>query len=188
MVTSSNILEESVLDGGKCCCSVSQLCLTLCDSMDFNTPGFFVLPYLLEFVQIHVLWVGDAIQSYYPLLLPSPPAFNLSQHQGLFQWVSSSHHVPQILSFSFSISPSNEYSGLIAFRIDWFDLHVVKGTLKSLLQHHNSKASILCHSTFFMVQLSYLYMTTGKTIALTIWSFVGKMISLLFSELSTGGI
>ena len=87
---------------------------------------------------------------------------------------------PKCWSFSFSISPSNEYSGLISFRIDWFDLLAVQGTLKSLLQHHSSKASILRHSAFFMVQLSHLYMTTGKTTTLTIWTFVAKVISLLF--------
>ena len=88
---------------------------------------------------------------------------------------------PKYWSFSFSISPSNEYSRLISFRIDWFDLFAVQGTLKSLLQHHSSKASILQHSAFFMVQLSYPYMTTGKTIALTRWTFVGKVMSLLFN-------
>ena len=88
---------------------------------------------------------------------------------------------PKYWSFSFSISSSNEYSRLISFRIDWFDLLAVQGTLKSLLQHHSSKASILQHSTFFMVQLSYPYMTTGQTIYLTIWTFVGKQISLLFN-------
>ena len=86
--------------------------------------------------------------------------------------------------FTFSISPSSEYSVLISFRIDWFDLLIVQGNLKSLLQHHNSKASILQHSTFFMVQLSHLYMTTGKNIALTIWAFVGNVMSLLFNMLS----
>ena len=91
---------------------------------------------------------------------------------------------PKYWSFSFSISPSNEYSGLISFRIDWFDLFAVQGALKSLLQHHNSKTSILQHSAFIMVQLSHLYVTTGKIIGLTIWIFVGKMISLLFNMLS----
>ena len=90
---------------------------------------------------------------------------------------------PKYWSFSFNISPSNEYSGLISFRIDWFDLLAVQGTLKSLLQHHSSKASILWHSAFFIVQLSHPYMTTGKTIALTRWTFVGKVISLLFNML-----
>ena len=91
---------------------------------------------------------------------------------------------PKYWSFSFSISPSNEYSGLISFRIDWFDRHAVQGTLKSLLQHHSSKASILWHSAFFIVQLSHPYMTTGKTIALTRRTFVGKVMSLLFNTLS----
>ena len=91
---------------------------------------------------------------------------------------------PKYWSFSFSISPSNEYSGLISFRMDWFDLPVVQGTLKSLLQHHSLKASILRHSAFFMAQLSHPYMTTGKTIALTRWTFVGKVMSLLFDMLS----
>ena len=93
------------------------------------------------------------------------------------------HRWPKYWSFSFSISPSNEYSGLISFRIDWFDLEVQE-TLKSLLQHHSSKASVLQHSAFFIVQLSYLYMTIGKTIALTRWPFVSKVMSLLFNMLS----
>ena len=96
---------------------------------------------------------------------PSPPAFNLSQHQGLFKWVSSSIRWPKYWSFSFSISPSNQYSGLISFRMDWLDPLAVQGTLKSLLQHHSSKASILLCSAFFIVQLSHPYMTTGKTTA-----------------------
>ena len=115
----------------------------------------------------------------------SPPNFNLSQHQGLFQGVSSSHQWPNYRSFSFSISPSNEYSGLISFRIEWFDLLTVQGTLKSFLQHHSSKASTLWHSAFYMVQLSHPYMTTGKTIALIRRTFVGKVLSLLFNMLSS---
>ena len=114
-----------------CCCSVTQSCPTLCNPKDCSTPGSPVLHYLLEFAQTHVHWVSDAIQASHPLLLLSPPALNLSQHQGLFQGVSS---WPKYWSFSFSISPSNEYSGLISFRIDWFDL-AVQGTLQSLLQH-----------------------------------------------------
>ena len=130
-------------------------------------------PYqLLEFTQIHVHWVGDTIQPSQPLSSPSP-IFNLSEHQGLFKWVSSSHQVAKVLEFSFSISPFNEYSGLISFRMDWLDLFAVQGTLKSLLQLHSSKASILRHSAFFTVQLSHPYMTTGKTIALTRRTFVG---------------
>ena len=123
---------------------------------------------------------GDAIQPSHPLSSPSPSAFNLSHHQGLFQWVSSLLRWPKYWCFSFSISPSNEYSGLISFRMDWLDLLAVQGTLKSLLQHHSLKASILWHSAFFMVQLSHPYMTTGKTIALTIQNFVGKVMSLLW--------
>ena len=125
-----------------------------------------------------------AIQPSHPLSSPSPPAFNLSQHQGLFQWVSSLHHVPKYWSFCFSISPSSEYSGLISFRMDWLDLFAVQGTLKSLLQHHCSKASTLQCSAFLKVQLPYPYMTTRKTKALTRWTFVGKVTSLLFNMLS----
>ena len=118
-----------------------------------------------------------------PLLSPSPPTLNLFQHQGLFKWVSFSHQVAKVLEFQLHISPSNEYSGLISFRIDWLDL-AVQGTLKSLLQHHSSKASILWRLAFFMVQLSHPYMTTGKTIAFTRRTFVGKVMSLLFNMIS----
>ena len=164
--------------------SVAQSCLTLCDPMDCSTPGLPVHHQLLELAQTHVHWVGDAIQPSHPLSSPSPPTFNLFQHQGLFQRVSPSHQVAKDWSFSFSISPSNEYSGLISFSMDWFDLLVVQGTLKSLLQHHSSKASILQCSALFVVQLSHPYMTTEKTIALTRWTFVGKVMSLLFNILS----
>ena len=121
-------------------------------------------------------------KSSYPLSSPSPTAFNLSQYQGLFQGVSFSHQVDW--SLSFSIRPSSEYSGLISFRMDWLDLPAVQGTLKGLLQHHSSKAPILRHSAFFIVQLSHPYMTTGKTIALTRQTFVGKVMSLLLNMLS----
>ena len=154
--------------------SVTQLCLICCDLMGYSIPGFPVHHQLPELTQTYVHWVGDAIQPSHPLSHPSPPAFNVSQHQDLFQWVSSSHQVAKILP---RISPSNEYSGPISFTIDWFDLLEVQGTLKSLLQHHSSKASVLQHSAFFIVQLSYPYMTTGKTIALAIWAFVGKVFS-----------
>ena len=113
---------------------------------------------------------------------PSPSAFNLYQHQGLFQWVISLHQGPK--NWSFSISPSNECPGLISFRVDWFGLLAVQGALKSLLQHHNLKASILWLSAFFVVQFSHPHMTIGKTIALTIQTFVDKVISLLFNTLS----
>ena len=106
--------------------SGTQSCPTLCDPMNCSMPGLPVHHRLPEFTQTHAHWVGDAIQPSHPLSSPSPPAFNLSQHQGLFKWVSSS-------SFSFSISPSNEYSGLIFLRMDWLDLLAVQGTLKSLL-------------------------------------------------------
>ena len=112
---------------------------------------------------------------------PSPPAFNLSHHQGLFTLCIT---WPKYWSFSFNISPSSEHSGLISFRMDWLDLLAVQGMLKSLLQHHSSKASILWCSAFFTVQLSHPYMTTGKTIALTRWTFVGKVMSLLLNMLS----
>ena len=140
--------------------SVAQPCPTFCDPLDGITPGFSVHHQFLELAQNHVQWVGDAILPSYPLSSPSPPVFNLSQHQGLFQWVSSSHQVPKY--WSFTISPSSEYSALISFRIDWFDLLEVQGPLKSLLQNHGSKASILRHSAFFMVQLWHAYMTTEK--------------------------
>ena len=123
--------------------SVAQLCPTLCDPMDCSTPGLPVHHQLPEFTQTHVHWVGDAIQPSHPLSSPSPPTFNLSQHQDLFQWVSSSIRWPKYWSFSFSTSPSNEYSGLITFRMDWLDILAVQGTLKSLPQYHSSKASIL---------------------------------------------
>ena len=114
---------------------------------------------------------------------PSPPACNLSQHQGLFQEVSSSIRWPKYWNFSFSIGPPNVYSGLIFFRIDRFDLLVVQRTLKSLLQHHSSKTTILQCSACFVVQLSHPYMTTGKSIALTRWTFVCKVMSVLFNML-----
>ena len=125
-------------------------CVWLCDPMNRSTPGLPVHHQLLEFTQTHVHRDGDAIQPSHPLSSPSLPAHNPSQHQSLFQWVSSSHE-----SFSFSISPSNEHPGLFSFRMDWLDLLEVQGTLKSLLQHHSSKASILRCSAFFTVLLSH---------------------------------
>ena len=137
-----------------------------------------------ESTQTHVHWVTDAIQPSHPLSSPSPPAPNPSQHQGLFQWVSSSHQVAKGLEFqhqhqSFQWTPRTDL-----LRMDWLDLLAVQGTLKSLLQHHSSKAPILRRSVFFTVQLSHPYMTTGKTIALTRQTFVGKVMSLLFNMLS----
>ena len=144
--------------------SVFQSCPTPFDPIDCCTPSFPVHLQLPELAQTHVHQVGVVIQPCHPLSSPSPPAFNLSQHQGLLKWVSSSHRVAKYCSFSISINPSNKYSGLISFRMGWFDLFAVQETLKSLLQHSSSKASILQHSAFFMVQLSHPYMTTGKTI------------------------
>ena len=149
--------------------------------MDYSMPGFPVLHHLPEFTQTHVHRVGDAILPSQPLsssIFPNIRVFpsDLALH---IRW-------PKHWSFSFSISPSNEYSGLISFRIDWFDLLAVQGTLENLLQHHSSKASVLQHSAFFIVQLSHPY-TTGKTIALTRLTFVGKVgkaLSLLFNMLS----
>ena len=134
--------------------------------------------------QTHVHWLSDAIQPSHPLSFPSSPAFNLSQHQGLFQWVSSLHQVAKVLEFQ----PQHQSFQWI-FRTDllydWlFDLHAVQETLKSLFQHHSSKAAILWCSAFFIVQLSHPHMTTGKTTALTRWTFVGKVMSLLFNMLS----
>jgi len=149
--------------------------------MNYSTLGFSVLHYLPEFAQIHVHWVGDAKHLILCHLLLFWSLF-FSQHQGLFQWVDSLIRWPKY--WSFSNSPSSEYSGLISFRIDWLDLLAVHGTLKSLLQHHSSKASVLQCSAFFMVQLSHPYMNTGKTISLTRWTFVGKVMSLLFNMLS----
>ena len=143
--------------------------------MDCSTPGFPVPRHILELAQTHVHRVGDAIQPSHPRLSPSPPAFNLSQHQGLFKQGSSSHQVAIILELEFSISTSYEYSGLVSFRIDSFNLLAVQGTLKSLLQHHSSEVSVLWYTDFLLFQLSHPYMTTGKTIALTRWTFFGKV-------------
>ena len=150
--------------------------------MDYSMSGFPVHHQLLKLAQTHVHRVGDAMQpSHYSLLLP-PSVFASIR---VFSNESVLHiRWPKYWSFSFSISPSNEYSGLISFRIDWFGLPAVQGTLKSLLQHHSSKASILWHSAFFMVQLSQSYITTGKNINLTRWTFFSKIMPLLFNMLS----
>ena len=144
--------------------------------MDCSMQGFPVLQYLPELAQTHVHWVGDAIQSSHPLLPTSSPALQIFPSIRVFS-NELALHIRWPKYWSFNISPSNEYSGLISFRIDWFDLLAVQGTL-------SLKASILRYLAFIMVQLSHLYMTTGKTIALTIGTFVDKMISLLFNMLS----
>ena len=140
--------------------------------MNCSTPGLPVHHQLLEFTQTHVHQVGDAIQPSHPLSFPFPPAPNPSQHQSLFQLVRSSHQVAKVLEFqlqhqSWIFIGRTDLPGLISFRMDWLDVLAVQETLKSLLQHHSSKASILRCSAFFIVQLSHPYMTTGKTIALT---------------------
>ena len=153
--------------------------------MDCGMLGFPVHHQLPELTQNHVHWVCDAIQPCYPLWSPSPPALNLSQNQGHVQWVSSSHQVCQSIgtSASASVLPMN-IQDWFPLGWTWFDLLAVQGTLKSLLQHHSSKASIPWRSAIFMVQLSHLYMITGKTVALTIHILVGKIMSLLFKMLS----
>ena len=160
--------------------SVAQSCLILCNPMDRSTPGLPVHHQLLEFIH----WVSDTIQPSHPLLclllLPSvfPSIRSFSNESALqIRW-------PKYWNFSFNISPSNKHSGLISFRMDWLDLLAVQGTLKSLLQHHSLEVSILRCSAFFIVQLSHPYMTTGKTITLTRWTFVGKVMPLLFNMLS----
>ena len=152
--------------------------------MDCSTPGFHVYQQLLELTQTHVHCVSEAIPPSHPLSSPSPPTFNLSQHQGLFRWVSSSHQVAKVLEFQLQHQSIQWIFRLIFFRMDWLDLFAVQGTLKSLCQHHSSKASVLRHSAFFIVQLSHQHITTGKTIALTRRTFVGKVMSLLFNMLS----
>ena len=162
--------------------SVAQFCLTLCDPMDCSMPDFLSITNsqsLLRSIK-SVMPFNRLILCRPLLLLPSIfPSIRVFSDKSvlLIRW-------PKYWSFRFSISPSNEHSGLISFRMDWLDLFAVQGTLKTLLKHHNSKASILQHSAFFMVQLSHPYMTTGKTIALTTWTFVGKVMSLLFNKLS----
>ena len=166
-----------------CCCSVAQLCPTLPPHglQHVRLPCPSPSP---ELAQTHVHRVGYAIQPSCPLPLillllsafPSIRIFSSESALGI-RW-------PNCWSFNFSINPSNEYSGLVSFKVDWLDLLAVQGTLKSLLQHCSSRASVLRCSAFFIVQLSHPYMTTGKTIALTIWAFVSKVTSLLFNTLS----
>ena len=163
-----------------CCCHVAQLCLTLCNSMDCSTWGRLPCPSpspsLLKLKSVESVMPSNHLILCGPLfLLPSVfPSFSIFSNESALRirW-------PKYWSFSFSISPSNEYSGLFSFRIDWFDLLGVQETLKSLLQHHSSKASILQCPAYSMVQLSHPYMTTGKTTALTRWTLVGKVMSLL---------
>ena len=177
-------MPQGVQGGVRHSSSVTHSCPTLCNPMDCSTPG---LPAhrnsrsLLKIISNESVMPPNHLILCHPLLLPPSifPSIRVFSNESVLciRW-------PKYWSFSFSISPSNEYSGLISFRIDWFDLLAVQGTLKSLLQHHSSKASTLWHSAFFIVQLSHPYMTTGKTIALTIRNFVCKVVSLIFNMLS----
>ena len=164
--------------------SVTQPCLTLCEPMDCSTPGFPVITNsqsLLKLMSIEPVMPSSHLILCRPLLLlpPAPPSIRVFSNESTLcmRW-------PKYWSFSFSISPSNEHPGLISFRMNWLDILAVQGTLKSLLQHHSSKASILWRSAFFIAQLSHPYMTTGQTIALTRWTFVDNVMSLLFNMLS----
>ena len=165
--------------------SVTQSCLTLCDPMNHNMPGLSV-HYQLPRSSPKLTSIESVMPSNHPIL--GRPLFLLpsiffsirvfpNESALCIRW-------PKYWCFSFNINPSNEHPGLISFRMDWLDLLAVQGTCRSLLQHHSSKASILLHSAFFTVQLSHSYMTTGKTIALTRWTFVDKVMSLLFNMLS----
>ena len=167
-----------------CCCSVAKSCLTLCNPMNRSTPSLPALHCLLSLLKFisteSVKTSNHLILCHSLLLLPSIfPSIRVFSNESALRI-----RRPKYWSFSFSISPSNDYSRLISFRIYWFDLLTVQGTLKSLLQHHSSKASIFWHPAFFMAQLSHLYMTIGKTIVLTIQTFVSKVTSLLFNMLS----
>ena len=146
-----------------CHCSLTKLCPTLCSPMKCSMSGSLVFHYLPEFAQTHVHWVADTIQPFHPLPPPSPFAFSLSQCQSLFQWVSSSHQVAKVLDLQLQHQSFQWYSRLMSRKTDWFDILAVQESVKSLLQHHSLKASILWCSAFFMVQLSHLYITTGKS-------------------------
>ena len=168
-----------------CCYLVAQSCPSLCELMTAACQAclsFTITQSLLTLTSTESVMPSNHIIFCYPhpLLLPSIfPSIRVFSNDSVphIRW-------PKYWSFSFNISPSNEYSGLVSFRMDWLDLLAVQGTLKSLLQHNSSKASILQHSAFFLVQLSHPYMTTEKTKALTRWTFVGKIMSLLFNMLS----
>ena len=156
------------------CCSVALSCLILCDPKNYSKPGFPVLQHLPEFAQTHVHWVSDAIQPSHPLSAPSLHAFSLSQHLGLFQWVSSSHQVAKVLEFQLQHQSFQWIVWTDSLRMEWLDLLAVRDSQESS-QHHSSKASNLQHSAFFIVQLSHPYVTTGKTIALTRRTFVSNV-------------
>ena len=158
--------------------SVAQSCPTLCDPMNCSMPGLPVHHQLPEFTQTHVHWVSDAIQPSHPLLSPFFLAPILRSITVFFNESNLCMRWPKFWSFSFSIIPSKEIPGMISFRMDWLDLFAVQETVKSLLQYHSSKGSIPRHSAFFTIQLSHLYLTTGKTIALIRRNFFGKIINV----------
>ena len=165
------------------CCSVTHSCLNFCDHVDCSTPSFLsftISQSLLKLMSIEWVMLSNHLVLCHPLLLPpsiSPSIRIFSKESACpIRW-------PKYWSFSFSISPSNEYSGLISFRTDWLDLLAFQGTIKNFLQHHSLKVLLLQHSVFFMVQLWYPYMTMGKIIALTKQTLVGKVTSLLFNTL-----
>ena len=167
------------------CCSVTKTCLTLCGPMKCSTPDFPVLHYLPGLIQVHVHWVSDAILPSHPLSSFPPPALSLSQHQGFFPISQLFTPIGQSIGASASaLVPLVNIQEFISFRIHWLDLLAVQGILKSLLQDQNSKVCVLQCLALFMIELSHLYMTTGKTIALIRWTFVGKVTSLLFNNLS----
>ena len=178
------LVNREKVDIGVQFSSVAQSCLTLHDPMNCSMPDLPVHHQLLEFTKTHGHWVSDAISH----LILCRPLFLLPSISPSIRVFSNESTLcvrrPKYWSFSFSICPSSEHSELISFGMNWLDLLVVQGTLKSLLQHHSSKTSILLCSAFFPIQLSHPYMTTGKTIALTRWTFVDKVMSLLFNMLS----
>ena len=153
--------------------------------MNCSTPGLPVHHKLPESTQTHVHRVGDAMQPSHPLSSLSPPALKFCIIRVFSNKSALPIRWPKYWSFSFNITPSNEHPGLISFRMDWLDLLAIQGTLENILQHHSSKASILLHSAFYIVQFSHPYMTTGKTIALTRWTFVDQIMCLLFNILSS---
>ena len=144
------------------CCLFDMSCGTLCNPMDYSTSVFPILHYLPEFIQTHIHWVDDAIQPSHPLSSPSPHTLNLSQHQSLFQNVSSLHQLAKVLELQLCISPSNVYSGFISFKSDWFDLLAVQGTLKSLLQQPTVKWSIVSSCiplAFWITSWLFIYLS-----------------------------
>ena len=163
-----------------CCCSSARLCPTLCDPMNCSLPGFPDLHYLPEFVQTQVPWAGDAIQPSHPLSLSSPPALKSFPASGSFWWAISSHQVAKVLCFSFSINPSSEHSGLISFRNDRFDLLAIQGLWWVFSSITVWKHQFFC-AQFSLWSKSHSVQDYWKTIALTIWTFVSKVVSLLFN-------